>query len=110
MHNADGGESAQQTRKRGWMRGGGAGERGHILGLLPEMVRETKFRRGMYDLGDPAASQQAVHGPSGLTALGLVFRHFSLPPLLTAVTTQITVADTGVAPKLALGGCGGVVP
>src|SRR5262249_37303401 len=68
----------QQTRKRGRVRGGGAGERGHILGLFSEMVCEPKFRRGVDDLGDPSARQQTVHGPGGLTSLGLVLRHFPL--------------------------------
>jgi hypothetical protein len=61
------------------MRGGGIGERRHVLGLLPEMVRKTKLSRGVDDLGDPAARQQVMHCEGGFSAPGLVLRHFSLP-------------------------------
>ena len=78
VHNADRGEGTQQTCKRGRVHGGGIGQRRYILRLPAEMVRETKLYRGV-DLSDPAARQQVVHGRVGLSALGLVLRHFSLP-------------------------------
>jgi hypothetical protein len=77
VHNTNSGKGAKQTRKRRRVRGGGPGERRHILGLLPEMVRETKFRRGVDELSDPAARQQVVHSRGGFSAFGLVLRHFS---------------------------------
>jgi len=77
VHNAHGSKDTEQTRKRGRMRRGGTGERRHILNLVAEMVRETKFCRGVDDAGDPTARQQAVHGGGGFSAPGLVLRHFS---------------------------------
>src|SRR5215471_6069129 len=55
VDNADGGEDTQQTRKRGRVCAGDTGERCHILARLTQMVCETKYRRSVYNLGDPAA-------------------------------------------------------
>src|ERR1700730_4253261 len=42
------------------------------------MIRKTKFRRGVDDLGYPAAGQQAMHRHGGFSALGLLLRRFFL--------------------------------
>jgi hypothetical protein len=66
------------------------------------MVRETKYRRGVDDLGDPAARQQAVHSHGGFSAPDLVLRHFSsLKRMLGAGFTMIVVTDSILGGDLA---------